>query len=428
MKRIGGLLSRFSTRRRLRKREYDIVFMLSKLSTGVGGSERSCIEIVQGLRDRGYDVSIAHCDHRHLPATIEIPDDIPVVNMAERAGIVSLQMDRSQAALTGIPLTMTNWIAARQRVIHSLREFVTSTRPRVVVPFTSAFVVTAVGAMEGLGYRPRVVAGLRNSFEWEFGERADGPNLSHKWLLAPALGRCRAIQMLFPSYVRKLGALANHGPRLAGRTAWIPNAIRPNPHGAADLSSRKIISVGRLEPVKGQANLIRAFRKVHDAHPGWTLDIYGEGSLRGELEALVSSEGLEESVKLPGYHTHFSRQWLDASINVQPSTDEGFSRALTEAMGAGLPSVVFADCPGNNELVADGANGLLADPSDRVGELAAAILRLVENEELRRTLGTAARATAEKGVYSADSAFDRWARLMDAVLTPGPIDLGGLKN
>ncbi|HET6908294.1 MAG TPA: glycosyltransferase family 4 protein, partial [Mycobacteriales bacterium] len=83
-----------------------------------------------------------------------------------------------------------------------------------------------------------------------------------------------------------------------------------------------------------------------------------------------------------------------AEIYVQPSRREAFGLAALEAMQAGLP-VIASAVGGLPELVVDGATGRLVPPGD-VDALATAMAVLINDPELRRTWGTAARQRAEQ--------------------------------
>lgn len=128
----------------------------------------------------------------------------------------------------------------------------------------------------------------------------------------------------------------------------------------------RIVTVGRLEPQKNQAMLIKAFAQIHERFPAYRLEIYGEGSLRGELEGLIREEKLEDAVSLMGYTKDVLEAISTASLFVLPSDYEGMSNALIEAMAIGLP-VVSTDHPigGARMVIDDGVNGKLVTVGDR---------------------------------------------------------------
>src|SRR5690606_24151634 len=155
-------------------------------------------------------------------------------------------------------------------------------------------------------------------------------------------------------------------------------------------------------------DLIRAFGAVVERHPDWTLRIYGEGPEEPRLRRLIMRSHLYNHVFLMGVHDRLSEQFAKGSLLAMSSRSEGFGMVLLEAMNSGLP-VVSYDCPvGPREIITPERDGLLVPMGD-ADSLAAAIRRLIENEELRRTLGAAARKTAAN--YDPDVITRTWERL-----------------
>ena len=81
--------------------------------------------------------------------------------------------------------------------------------------------------------------------------------------------------------------------------------------------------------------------------------------------------------------------YADADLFCLPSLQEGFGIVFLEAMAAGLP-VVAGDAAAVPEVVDDGTTGLLVDPRDPAA-VAGALLRLLDDADLRRSMGRAGR-------------------------------------
>ncbi|MHC1684882.1 MAG: glycosyltransferase family 4 protein [Clostridiaceae bacterium] len=177
----------------------------------------------------------------------------------------------------------------------------------------------------------------------------------------------------------------------------IPNPINDNFIKQPYLGERdnEIVSVGRLEPQKNHKLLINAFAKVANKYPKFKLIIYGEGSLRNELESLIDQLGLKERVLLPGEKNNIRDLIYKASVFVLSSNYEGMPNALMEAMVLGLP-VISTDCPcgGSGFLINNGINGILTSVDD-VDQMSNAISRLISDMEYSQKLGVEANKISE---------------------------------
>jgi glycosyltransferase involved in cell wall biosynthesis len=124
-----------------------------------------------------------------------------------------------------------------------------------------------------------------------------------------------------------------------------------------------IISAGRLEEQKDFPTLVRAFARLRKDRP-CRLVIVGEGSLRGELEALCAELGVADDVSLPGFTPNPYAYMARAELFVMSSAWEGFGNVLAEALAVGTP-VVSTDCrSGPREILEDGKHGPLVPVGD----------------------------------------------------------------
>jgi sugar transferase (PEP-CTERM/EpsH1 system associated) len=176
-------------------------------------------------------------------------------------------------------------------------------------------------------------------------------------------------------------------------------------------------TVGRLDPVKNQAALVGALRRIHDRDPGGAghlkLIIVGDGPMRAALEDRVQGAGLQEQVSLVGARQDVPELMRRMDVFALPSTNEGISNTVLEAMASGLP-VVATRVGGNPELVVDGVTGALVAPGDEAA-LAEALARYAGDAQLRRTHGAAGRARAVEE-FSIEAMMKRYCDLYDEVL------------
>ena len=199
-------------------------------------------------------------------------------------------------------------------------------------------------------------------------------------------------------------------PDAATRIRHLPNALPwPVPEAPAPLGAKVVVTAGRLDANKGHARMVRAFAPVAARHPDWQLHIYGAGTEDRALEALVTELGLNDNVRLMGYTLDLRTVLAQASVYALASYAESFSMSLIEAMSVGLPPVAM-DCPrGPREIVDDGVNGFLVPDGDG-DAFTTRLLRLVEDEELRRSLGARAHHDARR--WSMDAVGQAWERLL----------------
>jgi L-malate glycosyltransferase len=163
-----------------------------------------------------------------------------------------------------------------------------------------------------------------------------------------------------------------------------------------------LVSVGRLAPEKGIADLLRAIAIVRSTQPSVRLALAGTGDLDEPLRALVSQLGLEGSVRLLGWRDDVRRLLAASDVYVSASYWEGLPMAILEAMASALPIVAtgVGEIP---SLLAE-QRGVVVPPGD-VDGLADALGRLVAEPDRRRRLGDAAQRYVNQ-----HCAVDEWGQ------------------
>jgi L-malate glycosyltransferase len=146
-------------------------------------------------------------------------------------------------------------------------------------------------------------------------------------------------------------------------------------------------NVAALVPHKGQRHLIDAAAIVVRQVPDARFVIAGEGELRPQLERQIKDRHLEKHVFLAGFRPDVLSVHKAFDVFVMSSVTEGLGTSLLDAMACGKPIVATA-AGGMPEVVADGETGLLVPPRDDEA-LAAAIVKLLNDERLRRAMGEA---------------------------------------
>lgn len=123
-----------------------------------------------------------------------------------------------------------------------------------------------------------------------------------------------------------------------------------------------IVSVGRLELVKNQQLLIKAFARIENKAA--QLILVGEGRERKNLEQLIMQLQLQNRVRITGFVSEPEKYLAQADLFVLPSLSEGFGIAVVEAMQLGIPCLC-SRVGGIPEFVETGINGWLFNPENK---------------------------------------------------------------
>ncbi len=192
-----------------------------------------------------------------------------------------------------------------------------------------------------------------------------------------------------------------------------------------------VISVARLEGVKQQWHLIRAFQRVLRVCSDAQLWIAGDGILRNALEDLSMQLGMSDHIHFLGFVNDIGKYLQMAKVLAVTSASESWCNAIAEAMMLGVP-VVTNDCPGGiRELMGvnerpkykkhnlitecgiitphlDGKK-YVAEPLTREERLLAdGLLRVLKDDKLRNEMGKKCIENAKK--YTLDNIGEKWIR------------------
>lgn len=143
-----------------------------------------------------------------------------------------------------------------------------------------------------------------------------------------------------------------------------------------------IVAVGRLTAQKNHKLLIESFKDVCKLYPNYKLYIYGEGTLKDELNEFIKDLNLENNIILKGVVDNIKDEIYAAKMFVLSSDYEGMPNALMEAMTLGIPCV-STDCSGGGArvFIKNNVNGILV-PTNDSKELSNAMIKLINDEKL----------------------------------------------
>ncbi|NQZ13998.1 MAG: glycosyltransferase family 4 protein [Alphaproteobacteria bacterium] len=365
-----------------------ILFAVKTLDGSKGGAEKVLADISSGLAEKGHNVSILSFDRPHGRSFYNFSDKVR----------------RIRLGVGNVLRKATFWeVITRMRVI---RKVVTRHNPDVVIAFMHSSYIPCAFALIGTGVpviaSEHTVPRHYKGRIWEF-----------------------ALLILSRFFVKKITVLSESVKKeypsiLHKKMVVMHNPVKEANHPADPIASSKLpkllLNVGRLVPSKRQDVLIRSFARIANDHPEWNLRIVGEDYYRPQLEYVVEEEGMEGRIELPGATRDIYEEYENAQIFVQPSRYESFGLATAEAMAHGLPAIGFADCPGTNEVIEDGKNGILVKTDNgksREESLAEAIKNLISDAELRTQLGQKGPETIEP--FSPQRVVDEWETLVENV-------------
>lgn len=146
--------------------------------------------------------------------------------------------------------------------------------------------------------------------------------------------------------------------------------------------SIRFINVARLEPIKNQRLLLKAFSNIHRELPNATLFIVGDGSERSALEDYATSLGIQKKVFFTGNIGNVEDFLSSSDIFVLTSIYEGLPLSILEAMASGLP-IISTNVGGIADVIFD--NGILVESEDLQG-LSEAMLELSRDHEKRKRM------------------------------------------
>lgn len=283
----------------------------------------------------------------------------------------------------------------------------------VLGPHPFSFLVLALAAAR----RKRIVLGVRQDTLRYYRSRVRSRGwfgaLPIVWLMDRTY---RVLSRRLPTTVVGADLRTHYGggaPVLPMLVSLIDSREIPDEPPQRDLSGEvELLSVGRIEPEKAPLLLVDAFAELERRRPGrFRLTWAGDGRLEREVRHRVAALGLSDRVQLLGYvrvGPELVELYRRAGVFVHVAVTEGVPQAIVEALATGTP-VAATDVGGVRAALDEGAAGMLVPAGDR-DALVDAILRLVDDEELRERL--VARGLAVARAAAGDVEAARVARFL----------------
>ena len=139
-----------------------------------------------------------------------------------------------------------------------------------------------------------------------------------------------------------------------------------------------IISIGRLEKLKGFDQLLDVWSKIYCKYPDWKLQIIGEGEERADLQEVIMRNNIK-NVELLGKRGDVDKFYQIASIYISTSEKEGLPMTMIEAQSFGIPIISFNYETGPKDIISDGKDGFIINQGEkRNDEMAKKISELID--------------------------------------------------
>lgn len=198
------------------------------------------------------------------------------------------------------------------------------------------------------------------------------------------------------------------------KVVYIPNFIEKIPDKKSNLQNKQLISVGRLDKIKGFDDLIDIFNLFQETHPDWILHIVGDGPEKQNLQNKTNELHLENKIFLCGtkLSDELEKEYLNSSIYLMTSFSESFGLVLVEAASFGLPLIAFDSAQGAREIIENNKNGFLIPNRDKK-QFAKKIDEIINNFEKQKDLSENSLIIANK--FSKDNISEIWNKFINSI-------------
>ena len=378
---------------------------------GGGGAERVGVLIAGGLAQRGHEVSIVTNLHEEVKYPVD--EQVKLLNM------VSSSQNK-----------LTKWVSA----IKNLRRLVKKHQPDVIIGIMQ--LSSVISKVACIGTKTHVIMTEHDSFE----RPPSAPMSKMEHFCKFYLNRIyECVTVITQSDKEFIGSRLEH-------VEVMPNPLLLHPVKEIPQKEKILLAAGRVDgwKVKGFDVLIKARGKVVESREsrverkGWRLQIAGTGSEESleYLKKLCKENGVEDSVDFMGFVSDMESLYKKASVFVLSSRYEGFGLVLIEAMSQGCACIacdykgrqreIMETLPGppclgrgaevqnaKGDPFFETSTGILCPPED-VEALAAAMAKMIEDDEYRESVRT--HAVERSGYYDIKNIARQWEELLNRVV------------
>jgi glycosyltransferase involved in cell wall biosynthesis len=362
--------------------EKKITFLISSLAGG--GAEGVCVNIANGLADRGWVVTLV------------------VLHMAK-----SVYHNRLSSKVNFVVLNVPN----TRYSFFALYRYIKDNTPKKLVVFNYELPVVLILIRIFTSLNFYLITRNINTFSEN---KIQSKNVN--W-------RVKIFSGLLTKYYTKADHIVNQCngmkddllsvfPAIINKTSVIYNPVNEKLANIAkktDFSSinkqQYLLCVGRLEAQKAFHYAIEAFALLTSKHPDLRLKIVGKGSLENDLKQLVEQLNIKDKVDFEGFQDDVATYYLRARVTLLTSLYEGFPNTLLESITLGTPIVAFDCKSGPKEIIKQGVNGVLVEYQNTTAFVDAIDLSLKKPFDSEKTAATATK-------YQAENIINQWCKLL----------------
>lgn len=351
-----------------------VLFVVDSLS--YGGAGRVVSILASQLAEMGFEISIAIMGQD--------------VNRTQEIYAVDYRVNRFYINEFG---KVTSWKTNIKFLRYCLKKF----KPDICIPFLNMYAEYAVIAC--LFSNIKVVACERNDPHYSPEAKIYRLLRNPLYSLADKV-ICQTQDMVdyFPKHIRN-------------KSRIILNPINTSlPEPYVGKREKRIVAVGKLGKQKNFSMAIDSFALIQSDIREYCLEIYGEGTLRAELEKQIEDAGLSNRVFLMGQSDNLFNDIKSAELFIMTSDYEGMSNALIEAMALGLPCIsTNHPIGGAKTLIENGINGVLVPVND-AKEMANAIKKVINDPVTAKRMSENAVKIRDR--LSIENIAQQWKQLL----------------
>jgi glycosyltransferase involved in cell wall biosynthesis len=391
----------FSVAKRRKQKPWDVLAVIGSLN--VGGCERHLATVYPRLKAAGFDVGI-----------LTFTRGGPLEQQVRASGVDVMCIDREPAPVT----RAERW----KRRATTVFDFASTFRRARLVHFFLPGAYMIGGLMALAARQPNVVMSRRSLNDYQ----ADHPIATRiERFLHPRM------RILTANATASVSQLIEEGaPR--DRTLLLQSGVDTSVFEAAPArhEMRKrlalkqdtlvLVIVANLIPYKGHADLVEALGDVASRiDRDWVLMVAGrDDGPRQALAKRADELNVGRHIRWLGPVADVPALLRACDIGILASHQEGSPNSLLEYMAAGL-AVVSTKVGGVTDIATNNADALLVPPRDPVA-LGQAILKLMQDDRVRETLGSAA-ARRVRTAFSLQACIDAYTHLYDLMLKRPPL-------